>query len=69
MLRGWFIGPERRSIYFSLALSIGVERRTAGYDVIPLYAATARCTVAYKNCLNTLLRAALVSQQFNIDGC
>ena len=63
------MGPDGRSIYFSLALSIGIERRTAGYDVMPRYAATARCTVAYKDCLNTLLRAALVSQQFNIDGC
>ena len=63
------MGPDGRSIYFSLALLIGVERRTAEYDVIPQYAATAQCTVAYKDCLNTLLWAALVSQQFNIDGC
>ena len=63
------MGPDGRSIYFSLTLSISVERRTAGYDVIPRYTATARCTDAYKDCLNTLLRAALVSQQFNIDGC
>ena len=41
------MGPDGRSIYFSLALSIGIERRSAGYDVIPRHAATARCTVAY----------------------
>lgn len=39
--------PDGRSIYFSLALQIGIERRSAGYDVIPQHAATARCTVAY----------------------
>ena len=63
------MGPDGRSIYFSLALSIGIERRTAGYHVIPRHAATAWYTVANEDCLNTLLRAALVSQQFNIDGC
>ena len=63
------MGPGGRFILFILALSIGIERRTAGYDVIPRHAATARCTVAYKEVINTLVRAALVSQQFNIDGC
>ena len=55
------MGLDGRSIYFSQALSIGIERRSVGYDVIPWHAATARCTVAYNILLNDLLRAALVS--------
>jgi len=40
--------PDGRYIYFSLALSIGIERRSAGYDVIPRHAATARHAIAQK---------------------
>ena len=42
------MGPDGRSIYRSPALSIGIERRSAGYDVIPRHAATARHTIAQK---------------------
>ena len=39
--------PDGRFIYFSLELSIGIEHRSAGHDVIPRHATTARHTVAY----------------------
>ena len=41
--------PDGRYIYFSMALSIGIERRSAGYDVIPQHAAEARHAIAQKN--------------------
>ena len=53
--------PDGRSIYFSLALSIGIERRSAGYDVIPRQAPQCGARLRITYCLNHLLWAALVS--------
>ena len=55
------MGPDERSISFSLALSIGIKHRNARYDVMPGHAAKARCALGITCCLNTLLWAALVS--------
>ena len=52
------MGPDGRSIYFSLALPICIERRSAGYDVMPRHATTIRCTVAY----NTLFKKLIVGR-------
>ena len=41
--------PNGRYIYFSMALSIGIEHRSGGYDVIPQHAAEARHAIAQKN--------------------
>ena len=58
------MGPDGRSIYFSLTLSIGIERRSAGVQDMMLQHGMplqrgARLRIAY--CLNDLLWAALVS--------
>ena len=45
------MGPDGHTIYFSLALSIGIERKSAGYNVVPWHAATAWYSNAQKTCL------------------
>ena len=42
------MGPDGLSIYFSLALSTCIERKSAGYNVIPWLATAARYSIAQK---------------------